>query len=121
MYTQCPECLTVFKLGGAELAATLGSVRCGHCSAIFDALRTLTDQLPPEPIGTLDTHRVAVDWGDGTADDFVLLAEGVTSFSDVVHCYLDEPVGGGGPFTITAEVADDDQPLEPISATTSPS
>jgi len=43
MYTQCPECLTVFKLSGSELAATLGSVRCGHCSAIFDALRTLTD------------------------------------------------------------------------------
>jgi predicted Zn finger-like uncharacterized protein len=56
MYTQCPECLTVFKLSGAELAATLGSVRCGHCSAIFDALRTLTDQLPPEPIGTLESH-----------------------------------------------------------------
>jgi len=60
MYTQCPECLTIFKLSGAELAATLGSVRCGHCSAIFDALRTLTDQLPPEPIGTLDTHPAQV-------------------------------------------------------------
>ena len=60
MYTQCPECLTVFKLSGAELAATLGSVRCGHCSAIFDALRTLTDQLPPEPIGTLETHPAQV-------------------------------------------------------------
>src|SRR5262249_1328153 len=56
MYTQCPECLTIFKLSGAELAATMGSVRCGHCSAIFDALRTLTDQLPPEPIGTLESH-----------------------------------------------------------------
>jgi predicted Zn finger-like uncharacterized protein len=56
MYTQCPECLTVFKLSGAELAATLGSVRCGHCSAIFDALRTITDELPPEPIGSLETH-----------------------------------------------------------------
>lgn len=56
MYTQCPECLTIFKLTGGELAATLGSVRCGHCSAIFDALRTLTDQLPPEPIGTLEPH-----------------------------------------------------------------
>jgi predicted Zn finger-like uncharacterized protein len=60
MYTQCPECLTIFKLGGTELAATLGSVRCGHCSAVFDALRTLTDQLPPEPIGMLDTHPTQV-------------------------------------------------------------
>jgi predicted Zn finger-like uncharacterized protein len=56
MYAQCPECLTIFKLTGAELAATLGSVRCGHCNAIFDALRTVTDDLPPEPIGTLDAH-----------------------------------------------------------------
>ncbi|HEY6985720.1 MAG TPA: zinc-ribbon and DUF3426 domain-containing protein [Rhodanobacteraceae bacterium] len=60
MYAQCPECLTIFKLSGAELAATLGSVRCGHCSAIFDALRTLTDQLPPEPIGTLESHPTEV-------------------------------------------------------------
>src|SRR5215467_4398619 len=60
MYAQCPECLTIFKLTGAELAATLGSVRCGHCSAIFDALRTLTDQLPPEPIGTLESHPTEV-------------------------------------------------------------
>ena len=60
MYTQCPECLTIFKLSGGELAATLGSVRCGHCSAIFDALRTLTDQLPPEPIGTLESHPTEV-------------------------------------------------------------
>jgi predicted Zn finger-like uncharacterized protein len=60
MYTQCPECLTIFKLSGAELAATLGSVRCGHCSAVFDALRTLTDQLPPEPIGTLEAHPTQV-------------------------------------------------------------
>jgi predicted Zn finger-like uncharacterized protein len=56
MYAQCPECLTIFKLTGADLAATLGSVRCGHCSAIFDALRTITDELPPEPIGSLETH-----------------------------------------------------------------
>jgi predicted Zn finger-like uncharacterized protein len=60
MYTQCPECLTIFKLGSAELAATLGSVRCGHCSAVFDALRTLTEQLPPEPIGTLEAHATEI-------------------------------------------------------------
>jgi len=56
MYAQCPECLTIFKLTGAELGAAHASVRCGHCSAVFDALRTLVDQLPPEPIGNLDTH-----------------------------------------------------------------
>lgn len=60
MYAQCPECLTIFKLSGAELAATLGSVRCGHCNAVFDALRTLTEQLPPEPIGNLEAHPTQV-------------------------------------------------------------
>jgi predicted Zn finger-like uncharacterized protein len=54
MYTQCPECLTIYKLGASELAGSHGSVRCGHCAAVFDALRTLTDQLPPEPITQLD-------------------------------------------------------------------
>jgi len=54
MYTQCPECLTIYKLGAAELAESHGSVRCGHCAAVFDALRTLTEQLPPEPVHHLD-------------------------------------------------------------------
>jgi predicted Zn finger-like uncharacterized protein len=56
MYTQCPECLTVFKLGSAELAAARGAVRCSHCNAIFDALPTLSEQLPAEPIGKLERH-----------------------------------------------------------------
>ena len=60
MYAQCPECLTIFKLTGAELGAALGSVRCGHCSAVFDALRTLAEQLPPEPIGNLESHPTQV-------------------------------------------------------------
>ena len=56
MYSQCPECLTIFKLTGADLGAAHGSVRCGHCSAVFDALRTIAEQLPPEPIGNLAAH-----------------------------------------------------------------
>lgn len=56
MYTQCPECLTVFKLSSAELAAARGAVRCAHCNAIFDALPTLSEQLPAEPIGKLERH-----------------------------------------------------------------
>ncbi|SFN32145.1 zinc-ribbon and DUF3426 domain-containing protein [Dokdonella immobilis] len=56
MYTQCPECLTVFKLGSAELAAAHAAVRCSHCNAVFDALPTLSEQLPAEPIGKLERH-----------------------------------------------------------------
>ena len=54
MYSQCPECLTIYKLGAAELSQGHGSVRCGHCAAVFDALRTLTEQLPPEPVNQLE-------------------------------------------------------------------
>lgn len=61
MYTQCPECLTIFKLDGGELAAAHGSVRCGHCANVFDALRTLSAQLPPEPIGILELHSAQAD------------------------------------------------------------
>jgi predicted Zn finger-like uncharacterized protein len=61
MYTQCPECLTIFKLDGGELAAAHGSVRCGHCAAVFDALRSLSAQLPPEPIGILSLHEAQSD------------------------------------------------------------
>ena len=56
MYTQCPECLTVYKIGTDALAEGHGSVRCGHCAAVFDALRTLTAELPPEPIQHLSTR-----------------------------------------------------------------
>jgi predicted Zn finger-like uncharacterized protein len=53
MYTQCPECLTIYKIGAAVLAQSHASVRCGHCNAVFDALRTLTEQLPSEQVQQL--------------------------------------------------------------------
>lgn len=56
MYSQCPECLTIYKVGAAMLAQSHGSVRCGHCNAVFDALRTLTEQLPDESVRHLLAH-----------------------------------------------------------------
>ncbi|TAL87754.1 MAG: DUF3426 domain-containing protein [Rhodanobacter sp.] len=53
MYTQCPECLTVFSLDAATLAQARGYVACSNCAAEFDALPGLTDQLPPEPFRQL--------------------------------------------------------------------
>lgn len=49
MYTQCPECRTIFEIDEDALQASLGIVRCGHCSQRFDALRTLSNSLPAEP------------------------------------------------------------------------
>jgi predicted Zn finger-like uncharacterized protein len=56
MYTQCPECLTIFTLDAATVAQAHGAVGCGHCGATFDTLATFTEQLPPEPFETLPLH-----------------------------------------------------------------
>lgn len=56
MYTQCPECATVYSADAAAIARGHGMVRCSHCDALFDALLTLADQLPPEPFERLDLH-----------------------------------------------------------------
>ncbi|MEO8673116.1 MAG: zinc-ribbon and DUF3426 domain-containing protein [Tahibacter sp.] len=56
MYTQCPECLTVYSTDAALIARGHGMVRCAHCEAIFDALPSLAEQLPPEPFEHLPLH-----------------------------------------------------------------
>lgn len=53
MYTQCPDCLTVFSLDAETLAPAGGHVQCGHCEQVFDALVCLARQLPPEPFTRL--------------------------------------------------------------------
>lgn len=63
MYTQCPECRTIFEIDEEALQASLGIVHCGKCAKRFDALRSLSDTLPAEPDATL---------GDGDAEPRVL-------------------------------------------------
>lgn len=53
MYTQCPECLSVFSLEVPTFVQAHGHVICGHCGVSFDGMFTLTDQLPPEPFEQL--------------------------------------------------------------------
>ncbi|GAB2553077.1 zinc-ribbon and DUF3426 domain-containing protein [Rhodanobacter koreensis] len=61
MYTQCPECLSVFSLDVHTLAQAHGHVVCGHCKAWFDSIATLTDQLPPEPFHELPVNEPAFE------------------------------------------------------------
>ena len=56
MYTQCPQCRTIFEINEDALQASLGIVRCGHCAERFDALRTLSDTLPVAPDAALPEH-----------------------------------------------------------------
>jgi predicted Zn finger-like uncharacterized protein len=61
MYTQCPECLSVFSLDAQTLAKAHGHVVCGHCEASFDSIATLTDQLPPEPFIEMGVNEPAFE------------------------------------------------------------
>lgn len=50
MLTICPECRTRFRVSQAQLERRRGLVRCGRCSAVFNAYDTLLLELtPPAP------------------------------------------------------------------------
>jgi predicted Zn finger-like uncharacterized protein len=44
VYTQCPDCATVFRVTAEALRAAQGDVRCGVCSTSFNALENLSEQ-----------------------------------------------------------------------------
>lgn len=60
MFTQCPECLSVFSLDAHTLAQAHGHVVCGHCGESFDSIATLATQLPPEPFRELPVNEQAL-------------------------------------------------------------
>jgi predicted Zn finger-like uncharacterized protein len=44
VYTQCPDCATVFRVTAETLRAAQGDVRCGVCSTTFNALENLSEK-----------------------------------------------------------------------------
>jgi predicted Zn finger-like uncharacterized protein len=44
VFTQCPDCATVFRITAEALRAAQGDVRCGVCSTSFNALENLSEQ-----------------------------------------------------------------------------
>ena len=46
MYTTCPECSISFRVTAKVLAQANGSVRCGGCEHVFNALEFLTEEMP---------------------------------------------------------------------------
>jgi predicted Zn finger-like uncharacterized protein len=53
LYTQCPQCGSVFRVTAATLRIAGGLVRCGVCNHGFDALAALTDDETAPPSGAL--------------------------------------------------------------------
>jgi predicted Zn finger-like uncharacterized protein len=54
VYTQCPDCATVFRVTAEALRAAQGDVRCGVCATTFNALENLSEQ-PFKPAPTAPT------------------------------------------------------------------
>jgi predicted Zn finger-like uncharacterized protein len=96
MYTQCPQCLTIFEIDEEALQASLGIVRCGHCAERFDALRTLSDTLPSAPGATLPEHEPDVVAPTLTA---AVSPEDVQAAARPPHKRTSEPVPTGGEST----------------------
>ncbi|MCU0755268.1 MAG: DUF3426 domain-containing protein [Xanthomonadales bacterium] len=48
MYTQCPHCRSIYRVGADALAAARGELRCGNCGKLFDGFATLTERLPDQ-------------------------------------------------------------------------
>ncbi|CAG4884694.1 conserved protein of unknown function [Georgfuchsia toluolica] len=59
MLTCCPSCATHFRVTPAQLKARAGTVRCGQCNFVFNALETLLDEppSPPAEISPMPTSR----------------------------------------------------------------
>jgi predicted Zn finger-like uncharacterized protein len=47
LYTQCPECATVFRVSADALRVAQGTVRCGICASSFNAIEFLNEQPIP--------------------------------------------------------------------------
>jgi predicted Zn finger-like uncharacterized protein len=50
MYTYCPYCETVFRIGPEQLKVAYGKVRCSQCHVVFNALESLIEQFPEEDL-----------------------------------------------------------------------
>ena len=52
MYTQCPQCQTLFRITHEQLHAAHGKVRCGQCHSVFNATAQLVAHLPQQDPAT---------------------------------------------------------------------
>jgi predicted Zn finger-like uncharacterized protein len=66
MFTQCPHCLTLFRITPEHLKAAEGQVRCCQCNKVFNALQTL--QETPAPFSNEDVSSAATDNGTPAQD-----------------------------------------------------
>ncbi len=81
MYTECPNCNTVFRISPTELKAADGKVRCGRCQTVFSALASLMDELPAD---------YNVTQADTEAAEEALAAEASDALDEELDALLNE-------------------------------
>ncbi|MFO0908082.1 MAG: hypothetical protein U0794_06945 [Isosphaeraceae bacterium] len=101
-----PADILVTNVAPSNLIASLNAVKLVEGQAV-SVQGSFTDP------GTLDTHVVDINWGDGSPDTIVSLPAGVLSFGSgapITHTYLDNPAGQPlGSYAITITVVDKEQ------------
>jgi predicted Zn finger-like uncharacterized protein len=124
--TTCPQCASVFRLGGDQLAAAAGWVQCGVCGAAFDAHPGLQQEdgsplvlpgsIPREDTPALVTGEAETSIGDST--------KRASSLDLSPPPIADTPAPQDGPLPEPAPIAahaphstaDDVYPFKPVDA-----
>jgi predicted Zn finger-like uncharacterized protein len=93
LLTRCPECRTTFRITADALEVASGQVRCGRCSAVFDAYEELKEETAAEPESAQPV--AAADPGDdplARTDEFAVPEGAFAAAADA----LGEPAGDDG-------------------------
>ena len=77
MYTQCPNCQSLFQANAQNLRVTMGMLRCTHCATIFNTLAALKDEHEVESIraGDVGEQLPTRDFSDAVVIDPAYLAK----------------------------------------------
>ena len=77
MYTQCPNCQSLFQANAQNLRVAMGMVRCTHCATVFNALAALKDEHEVEPAQAekVGEQLPTRDFGDAVVIDVGYLAK----------------------------------------------
>lgn len=98
MYTQCPNCSTLFEVRAANLRLAMGMVRCTNCATVFNALASLQDdhEIQPGQAISVGIQLPVREFGDELVIDPGFLAQ-QRWYIDALEAAQRSPVPGAIP------------------------
>ncbi|MES9940056.1 MAG: DUF3426 domain-containing protein [Candidatus Thiodiazotropha sp. 6PLUC2] len=112
MFTQCPHCLTLFRINSEQLKAAEGQVRCCQCNQIFNALETL--QETPKPFSNQEEIVDVATDEERVSDDQLLY------YPPQQHDHDSALINDSEVERSLDDLADDSSPIPPFSEDSSP-